>query len=42
MEPKPKQFPTSSDDRPEGWDYLTPEAMDEMDKHYSKEQNKDK
>lgn len=25
------------DDRPEGWDYLTPEAMDEMGQYYAKE-----
>lgn len=43
MKPTTSQFPEPSDDRPEGWDYLTPESMDEMSQHYSKkEQKKDK
>ena len=40
MKPTQAQFP--EDDRPEGWDHLTTETMDEMDHHYSKEQRKDK
>jgi hypothetical protein len=40
MHPKEPQFPQPSDDRPEGWDHLTPETMDEMSQHYSKEDKK--
>jgi hypothetical protein len=43
MKPTESQFPEASDsERPEGWDYLTPEAMDEMSQHFSKDANRDK
>ena len=32
MKPTQSQFP--EDDRPEGWDHLTSETMDEMETHY--------
>jgi hypothetical protein len=44
VKPTESQFPDPNkhDDRPEGWDYLTPESMDEMTQQFSNEQNKDK
>ena len=44
MNPKDPQFPDASkyEDRPEGWDYLTPESMDEMSQHFSKKEKPSK
>ena len=42
MHPKEPQFPQPSDDRPEGWEHLTPETMDEMSQYYTAEEKKNK
>jgi len=38
VKPTESQFPEQTDDRPEGWDYLTPETMDEMENHFTSTQ----
>lgn len=40
MKPSESQFPKPTDDRPEGWDYLTPETMDEMEQSITKKKDK--
>ena len=44
MKPKESQFPDPNkhDDRPEGWDYLTPESMDEITQQFIEKPDKDK
>lgn len=38
MKPTDSQWPKpKEEDIPEGWGYLTPESMDEMEAHYIKE-----